>query len=376
MTGQVYSRFINHAYDGRLTNQLTVFGSAIDSAISQTESCPEDFVSNCRTNYQGTRAGAEYQGDLKFGELGQLTFGLRNETERAIFSHDRPANLGGGHVPDFSGQQTTNSAFALYQLTLLDRLDLSLAGREDAVTGGPSFATGRATIAWRLTEFGTKLRASIGTGAKIPTLYQRYSAYGDPTLKPEESTGVDAGIDQALFGDRVQLSASVFNNRFRNLIGFNNGPAGCPPQDIFGCYYNVGRATTQGIEVSAKADPVPGEWRTTASYTYMDAINNVTSQGLLQQPRHKAVGSLIYTGIPDLRLEGRMSVVAGVLDYAFPAPVRLPAYYKIDAYANYRVNSNVNLFARLENLTDASYEEVLNYGVAGRSIYAGVRIDW
>ena len=386
-SGQAYAKVVNHAFDGRLTNQLTLFGGALDRVIAQTESCPEDYVSNCWTNYRGVRVGAEYQGDLKLGGLGQLTFGLRNETERAFFSHDLPLNLGGGHVADFSGQQTTNSVFGLYQFTLFDRLDLSLAGREDSVVEGRSFLTGRATAAWRLNDSGTKLRASLGSGAKIPTLYQRYSVYGDPTLKPEENVGVDAGVDQSLFNDRLRLSASVFSNSYRNLIGFNSAvfdpgtgaftaPGCAPAQQMTGCYYNVGRATTRGVEFSATADIVPEEWRATASYTYMDAINKITSQGLMQQPRHKAVGSLVYTGVPKLRLEGRMTVVGGVIDFGSTAPVRLPAYYRLDAYANYRLDDHVTLFARLENLTDARYVEIYNYGVAGRSLYAGLKVDW
>ena len=387
-TGQVYAKVVNHALDGRLTNQLTLFGGALDRVIAQTESCPEDFyVSNCWTNYRGVRVGAEYQGDLKLGGLGQLTFGLRNETERAFFSHDLPFNLGGGHVADFSGQQTTNSVFGLYQFTLFDRLDLSFAGREDSVVEGRSFLTGRATAAWRINDSSTKLRASLGSGAKIPSLYQRYSVYGDPTLKPEENVGFDAGVDQSLFNDRLRLSASVFSNSYRNLIGFNSplfdpvtftfsAPGCSPTQQTTGCYYNVGRATTRGVELSATADIVPDEWRATASYTYMEAINKITSQGLMQQPRHKAVGSLVYTGVPRLRLEGRATVVGGVIDFGSTAPIRLPAYYRLDAYANYRLDEHVTLFARLENITDARYVEVYNYGVAGRSLYAGLKVDW
>jgi vitamin B12 transporter len=375
--GYFYTKATNTVLDGRLTNRLALFGSAIDSVVAQTESCPEDFfTSRCRTNYRGVRVGAEYQGDLKLGAFGLLTFGLRNETERAFFSHDLPLNLGAGHVSDFSGQQTTNSAFALYQFTLFDRLDVSVAGREDKVESGPSFLTGRATAAWRLNDEGTKLRASVGSGAKIPTLYQRYSFYGDATLKPEETVGWDVGVDQTLIDNRLQLSASFFNNRYRNLINFTFSPAICPPMDINGCYFNVGQAMTQGVEFSAKADLVPNEWRATASYTYMDAINKITSQGLLQQPRHKAVASLIYTGIAGLRVEGRVTTVAGVLDFGTVAPVLLPAYYRLDAFVDYKINSNLKVFARLENLTDARYEEVYNYSVAGRSIYAGVKVSW
>jgi vitamin B12 transporter len=371
--GRVYSRIASDMFDGSLHNQLTLFGTALDNAISQTESCP-DFFSNCRTNYRGVRVGAEYQGDLKLGGFGALTVGARNETERAFQSVDQPVALG-GHLGLFSQQQTTNSVFALHQVTLADRLDLSVAGRVDSVVEGRTFTTGRATAAWRFSDDSGKVRASVGTGAKIPSLYQRYSTYGFAGLAPEENIGFDVGIDQPILGERFLLSATFFNNRYTNLIQFSLAPS-CGPAQIFGCYYNVGKAATQGLELSAKADIAPGEWRATASYTYMDAIDKITSNGLLQRPRHKAVGSLIYTGVPDLRLEGRMTVVAGVLDFGNFAPVQLPAYYRLDAYADYKVDKNLSVFARLENLTNARYVEVYNYGVAGRSLYAGLKVDW
>ncbi len=376
--GRVYSRLSNRAFDGRLRNRLTLFGTALDNVIAETESCPEDFGSNCRTNYRGQRVGAEYQGDLDLNIYGKLTFGGRTETERAVQSHDLPANLGGGHVSDFTGSQTTNSAFALHQFTLGDDFDLSLAGRIDSVVDGRSFTTGRATVAWRVAPTGGKLRASVGTGAKIPSLYQRFSLFGLATLAPEQNVGVDAGIDQPLFDDRLTVSATLFGNRYQNLIQFSNAPTCAPAQLALGggCYYNIGRAQTRGVEFSAKADLVPDVWRVSASYTYMDAINQTTQQGLLQRPRHKSVGSLVYSGLKDLRLEGRLTVVGGVLDYGSTAPVRLPAYYRIDAFADYRINENLTAFARIENLNDATYAEVYNFSVAGRSVYAGLKLDW
>ena len=45
-------------------------------------------------------------------------------------------------------------------------------------------------------------------------------------------------------------------------------------------------------------------------------------------------------------------------------------------YADYKVNDTLSVFARAENLTDKRYEEVLNYGTAGRSFYGGVRATW
>ncbi len=60
-----------------------------------------------------------------------------------------------------------------------------------------TFETWRATAAYNISETGTKLRASAGTGAKAPTLYQLNAPiYGNSTLHPEQSFGYDAGVDQ------------------------------------------------------------------------------------------------------------------------------------------------------------------------------------
>jgi vitamin B12 transporter len=369
-TAQAYVKASATAFDGKLKNALTLFGNLTDRTVAQTESCPPFYAANCYTMYRGNRTGAEYQGDLKLGSYGTLIFGARTETDRAKTSYEESPRGSVPEVPLFNRSQTTNSVFALHSFTLGSQLDLSLGGRVDAVQGGASFPTWRATAAWRIPDSGTKLRASAGTGAKIPSLYQRYSDYGTPDLRPEKSVGVDAGIDQTLFGGMVTASATVFLNRYRDLIDFSYG---CDAAHPFGCYYNVGRAETRGIEASADAVLVPDEWRLRTSYTFLQSQNLLTDSELLQRPRHKGTVSLIYTGMPKLEVEGRVTFVGARLDFL---NVRLAPYAKLDAYATYRLTETVSLFARAENLTDARYEEVYNYGVAGRSLYGGMKVSW
>ena len=50
------------------------------------------------------------------------------------------------------------------------------------------------------------------------------------------------------------------------------------------------------------------------------------------------------------------------------------AYAKLDFLANYKFNDNFAMFGRIENLTDARYEEVYNYGGAGAPIMQGFHI--
>jgi vitamin B12 transporter len=379
LIGDGFVRANFDAPGGALHNSLTVFSNVTDRDIWETEGCYDDvtFTSfNCRSGYLGVRYGVEYQGDLNLGGFGDFVFGARNETETARSSQD--PNPDDGSFTPISARQITNSVFAEQRFKLLDRLDLTLGGRIDAIEGGQTFDTWRATAAYHIDETGTKLRASVGTGAKAPTLYQLYGGFGTPGLAPEQSFGFDFGVDQKLFGDRATVSATVFDTRYRDLIDFADIPA-CTGAQVSaggGCYYNVGRADTQGVELSGDVVLVPEVWRARVSYTYLDARDLDANTQLLRRPRNKGALSLIYGGIAKLEVEGRLTLVGSRLDYNYPADVTLAPYAKLDLLANYKFDDNFAMFGRIENLTDARYEEAYNYGVAGRSYYAGISYSW
>ena len=187
----------------------------------------------------------------------------------------------------------TNSLFAEHRLNLFQRLDMTLGGRIDAIENGQTFDTWRATAAYHIDETGTKLSASAGTGAKAATLYQRFSVYGTSNLAPEQSLGFDAGVDQKLFGDRLTASATVFTTKFSNLIAYGD-VSSCSPTQIMGflgCYYNVGRAQMQGVELSAEAVLVPGVLRAKATYTYTDARDLGAPAATISTPGCNSIAS-------------------------------------------------------------------------------------
>ncbi len=372
---QGFARIDADLFDHRLHNRLTLFGNVANRDVWQTESCYDSSYNalDCRMGFRGGRRGAEYQGDLKLGAFGLVTFGARNETESVHTSQDPVV----GAFTPIDAAQTTHSGFAQHQFTLLERFDVSYGGRIDAVENNHTFETWRATAAYRIEETGTKFRATAGTGARVASLYQRFSRYGDPALAPETSTGFDVGVDQKLFDNRLFASVSLFDNRFRNLIEFGSSPS-CGPTQVFGCYYNVGRAETKGVEFAGEAVVVPGEWRVRATYTSLVAKNLVTERTLLRRPRDKGTASLIYSGIPGLEIEARVSVLGPNPDYDYIASKRvtLASYAKVDLFASYKFDDRFSIFGRIENIGDARYEEVYNYGTAGRSFYGGVKFTW
>lgn len=373
---QGYARLTNDMFDGMLRNKLNVFSNVIDRSIREVELCYDANANggnggsfNCALGYRGTRTGADYQGDLKLGAWGLLSFGLHRETETIATSQN--PDLPGTFTP-LEKSQSTNGVFAQQQMTLFEKLHVSFGGRIDAIEGGETFPTWRVTAAYQLTD-DTKLRASAGTGARAPSLFQRFSSYGTASLQPEKNQGFEAGIDHKVSRDTV-LSATLFHTSYENLIEYR---AGCWAGN---CYYNVASATTNGAEFVARTVLVEDQLKGRIGYTFLDARQRNPADPLLHRPRNKANITLTYIGIPRLDLDARVTFVGSSHDKDFYSNgyplVKLDSYVKLDAIANYKIDQNKSAFLRAENLTNVRYEELYNYGTAGRSFYAGLRVNW
>jgi vitamin B12 transporter len=362
------------SFGGINTTALTLFDGRTDRRIGSYYAGYPALA----LDYRGDRYGAELQNDTKLGRWGVVTLGARTETETNLSSTD-DIPRGANRVVSVDQNQVTHSVFALHRLPVNDRFDVSLGGRIDAVDTSKTFATWRGTAAYRIAETGTKLRASLGTGAKAPSLYQLYNPYratttAPSTLSPETSIGGDIGIDQSLPYNLGTVSATVFYNKYRNLISFHD--LAYTPTYIAE-YYNVNRAETKGIESSLDLVLVPGEWRTRGSYTFLLSEDTLAHHALLQRPQHQGAVSLIYSGLRNLELEGRLVMVGHRIDFlADNQSVRLAPYARLDALARYRINETFSVFARAENLTNAHYQTVYNYGTPGRSGYLGVKVSW
>jgi vitamin B12 transporter len=375
---QVSARAELDTWDGALTHAIQLFaartarefvGSGLRrntaGTLRRSESASE---------FIGERIGAEYQATLRLQQFGSLIAGARIERESAdTFSTNRLPTPG-PRLRNLAAAQDTASVFGLWQLPVGERLTLSLGARHDKVSDIRGFSTVRATAAYRIAETDTVLRASVGTGAKAPTLFQRFAVVGTPELKPEFSTGFDAGIDQSFLEGRVRASLTVFHNRIRNLIQFENSPA-CLNQTAPNCYFNVDRAITAGVEASVRAEIVPGALSATVVYTYLHAKDATTKLTLARRPEQSGRLALQWTPLPQLLIEPSVTFVSKRFS-ASNERDRLAPYLRFDLAASYQLNDTWKASLRLENISDTRYEEVRNFGTTGRAFYAGLKTTW
>jgi len=374
---QIWAKAAVDSLGGMLTQSITTFATQVDRTFNDYSSyginvLPANSYATS-TDFRGNSFGAEYQGDLKMGAAGSLIYGARTQ-------HDTAESFGATILPvptsrisTLNATKDTNSVFALWKLPIGERLSVTMGGRVDDVVDVATFATWRTTAAYNIVETGTKLRASAGTGAKAPTLYQLYEPnYGNSGLKPEESFGYDAGIDQSLFNGRVTLSLTGFYNKFSNLIDFTFDPT---PTQPFGHYINVARAETSGLELGADIDVMPGTLRLKTAYTWLQAKDLSTGLTLARRPEHLARIALAITPTDRWLIEPRILMVSkrfssnGELN-------PLAAYTRVDLYTEYKIDNNWKVFARGENIFNERYQEVLNYGTTGPAVYGGFHATW
>ncbi len=315
----------------------------------------------------------DWQNNLFLQAGHTLTFGAELEREQGDSSYHSESPWG-PYDSLFPGRSADQAGvYVQDQVRLGGRFFAAAGMRFDRHSRTGSALTYRFAPALVFDETGTKIKATIGTGFKSPSLYQLYAPgtlwgpVGNERLHPEQSLGWDAGIEQALWRGRIQTGLTYFRSDFRNLIDFTT---------MLG-YVNIGRARTEGVEASATLQPA-ADLELRFSYTHLRALDLDTGGPLLRRPKDKAGTDLRWKPAPDwdLGIAGTYVGARSDRDYNdWPYPVvGLAAYFLLDADLIFDAGSKVHIFLRGDNLLDARYETVYGYGTARRSIYAGVRV--
>jgi vitamin B12 transporter len=320
-----------------------------------------------RGDFEGTSWKLSFVNALGLG-ASDLVIGAETERERAVtsFESDGPFGPFESEFPERSAR--TSGAFAEARARPTDALVLAAGARVDDHERFGRTVTGRVAPVLLVGSTGTRLRATAGTGFKAPSLFQLHDpAFGDPGLDPEHSRGWDVGIDQPLASDRVRLSATWFRTNYEGLIVFASEG-----------FRNENEVTTRGLETAASA-VLGAALRIAASYTYTRAEAETGADAgldLIRRPRHQ--GSLTIDWTPERGPEVSLGL-RGVgdredIDFStFPSErVTLDAYAIARIAAAWDVADRVRLTGRIENLFDADYEEVLDFGTGSRAAYLGI----
>lgn len=264
---------------------------------------------------------------------------------------------------------------AEYRIDLFDQLFLRAALRHDGNKAFDDATTYSLTGAWQIPGTGTRLHSSYGTGVTNPTFTEQFgfspgTFVGNPDLTPEKARGFDLGLEQRI-GDSLLVDVTYFTATLTDEI-----------TSLFPTVVNdFGKSRREGIEASAQADLGPIDLA--GSYTWLDATDPDGTREI-RRPRHQAS----LTAGADFGPEGAGHLNLGVIyngrmvdsDFrnfftVFAAEKNpLDSYVVVRMAGSYRLSDTVQLTARVENLFDERYQEVISYGTPGLAAYAGLRV--
>lgn len=235
--------------------------------------------------------------------------------------------------------------------------------------------TGKLTLSY-LFDSKTRIKASYGTGFNAPSLYQLFSDYGDTSLKAEKSRGVDVGLEQELLNGKLFFSGVFFNNRFKDLIEFDSWKVNANAPWGYGMYVNRGSARTKGFETECRLKATD-KLTLGYSFVYTEAINLQNKYQLVRRPNNVHNLTLNYN-MDKLNINFAVTRNMRIYDtFVFgQEPRRLKDYTVCDLALSYKQSESTELFAKVENIFDETYQEVNGYTVKPAFLTVGVKINF
>ena len=250
----------------------------------------------------------------------RLTFGYEYEHEK--FGNDG-FNSDGSDQFSTSAKQTSSTFFVQNLLGLVNN-KLQLAGGfriQNFSLDTPLFSTNSpirdrlidpksppnaytfdGSASYYFQESNTKLRFHIGNGYRNASLYERFGSFfflggfttiGNPQLDPERSIGLDGGIEQGFYDDRLRLSATYFYTRVKDEIAY------LPTDDFAGAaYFNNDKTFSRGFETSAEIRPFI-QTKIFGSYTFVNSDERNSSRLTAMPPATIVSTDRRSFGVPD-----------------------------------------------------------------------------
>lgn len=202
--------------------------------------------------------------------------------------------------------------------------------------------------------------ANYGTAYNIPSAFQLYSAYGNPTLQPETIKGYDITLSYQ------GLEVTYFDNVIEDMINY-----------VSSRYVTVeGKSKLKGYEISYN-QTLGDTLMLSLGYAQLDAKDR-NDQKLLRRPESSVKFAVDYYGIDQLHLgiNGQYIGKRSDMDFATNKSVDTGKYTVANFVANYEVDKYLTLFGKIENITDETYQTVYGYASAPRAVYGGVKLSY
>jgi len=205
---------------------------------------------------------------------------------------------------------------------------------------------------------------NYGTSYNVPTLYQMYSPYGSTDLNPEETKSFDVTVEYKAF------KISYFNTEIDDMIDFDMSTYK---------YANIaGTSKINGLEISYKKSFFDA-LLINLNYTRLLTAEDKDGNDLKRRAEETFKVALDYYGVENLHLGIDAEYVGSRTDtgnsvWPAPAPdVETGKYTVVNLTANYDITKEIQVYGKIENVTDEYYQTVYNYASSPRAFSLGLK---
>ena len=304
-----------------------------------------DGAFSARSKFNTNRTQVTWQNDLTLGR-DVLSAMLESRTEAVDSSTIYPVR-----------DRTINSVLVSYALNRDDWNALAVLRNDNNSQFGsqPNWAL---SAGYRVTA---KLRAvaSLGSSFLAPTFNQLYfPGFGTPTLTPQRNQSQEVGLKYSDAG--INLGAVVYNQEIQGFI--------VPVTNVQSSKGVLRGVTLSGdFKVGATSYSISYDYADPRTYSAVVATNDLRLVRIAQNTLSARVAH--QTG--DVNVFGELKLSGDREDAKVVGAGRdtLPGYGTLNLGLNWRVNKDVSVLARINNVTDTQYMLANGFSMPGRNVF-------
>lgn len=197
-----------------------------------------------------------------------------------------------------------------------------------------------------------QVRASRGAAFKAPSFNDLYyPGSGNPDLAPENTLSDEVAFQYRVANGSIQLA--WFESDVDNLIQFNM--ATFLPE-------NIERAKISGVELTVQVDVA--DIAQTFSYSWIDTENTLTGQRLVRRPENTLNWRAEYSW-DNISAYVTADYQSNTYQGAFASSEYLGGFTLFGIGGSYQVSPTLVVRAKVDNLTDKTYQTNSGYNTAG-----------
>jgi vitamin B12 transporter len=320
-----------------------------------------------RQHFKTNQSQYVWQNDLTFSptQIVSLAFErLDQQVDGSLVD-----NISPGVVNYQQTARFTNSLLAIYRGTWGPQSVQASVRNDDSSQFG-NVTTGSLSYGLALTP---RWKASIGanTGFRAPNFNELYwpvtpSFLGNPTLKPERSQNIEAGLNYTT--DHTQLGLTLYRNNIDNLI--LNEPT--IPGNVFSPYtpMNIDQALITGITLTG-SQKIGRNTLVKGSFDWSNPRNATTGE-LLPQRAQRVFKMAVDQSLGRARLSGEFFVTSQRQD-ALTSDT-LGGYSLMNLVGSYPLTENTEVQVRWNNVFAKQYTLVQGYASPGSNVFVNLAL--